>query len=118
MSLLLGHPRSCTCPGLPFVQGDSLGKNTEWVAMHPPKGFSDPGVKLGSLLHFLHWETGSLPLAYIQEAHNILPQYPYFKRNIVICKLRYSGLFIVLLCSALFFLCSQNMHNIIFFLLL
>ena len=42
---------------------DSPGKNTEWVAISFSRGSSWPRDQTPHLLHLLHWQAGSLPLA-------------------------------------------------------
>ena len=54
-------PMDCSL-SVSFVHGTLQARILEWAATPPPGDLSDPGLK-PHLLHLLHWQTGSLPLA-------------------------------------------------------
>ena len=67
LSPTLCDPMDCSLPGS-SVHGNLLARILEWVAISLPKEYSQPkdpltqGLYL-SLLHLLHWQVNSLPLA-------------------------------------------------------
>ena len=59
--LTLGDPMDCSPPGS-SVHGILQAIILEWVAMPSQEIFPTQGLNL-HLLHLLHWQAGSLPLA-------------------------------------------------------
>ena len=59
--LTLCHPMDCSPPGL-SVYGILQAGILEWVAMPSSRGSSGPRDQT-CVLHLLHWQSGSLPLA-------------------------------------------------------
>ena len=63
------NPMDCSPPGS-SVHGILQARILEWVAMPSSRASFQPGIKL-CLLHLLHWQVGSIPLA-TQEVHLII----------------------------------------------
>ena len=60
-SLTLCDPMDCSPPGS-SVHRILQARTLEWVAFPPPRGLPNPGIE-PNLLHLVHWQAGSLPLA-------------------------------------------------------
>ena len=58
----LCNPIDGSPPGSP-IPGILQARTLEWVAMPSSRGSSLPRDQTGNLLHLLHWQAGSLPLA-------------------------------------------------------
>ena len=80
----LCYPLDCSLPGS-SVHGILQARILEWVACLPPRG---PG---GGLLHLLHWQAGSLPLAppgkpdLFCPGGELFPSYLFVMFNNVLC---------------------------------
>ena len=73
----LCDPMDCSPPG------SSVSRILEWVAMPSSRGFSWPRDRTHISYIYLHWETGSLPLASAGKPHFafFVPPYKYFHTN-------------------------------------
>ena len=56
------YPMDCNRPGS-SVHGILQARILEWLLCPAPGDLPDPGTKPASLICFLHWQAGSLPLA-------------------------------------------------------
>ena len=65
--LTLRDPMDCSLPGS-FVHGNSLSKNTGAGCHALLQGIFPTQVSNPTILHLLHWQAGSLPLASPGEA--------------------------------------------------
>ena len=61
LSLTLCDPMDCRPPGS-SVHRILQARTLEWVAFPPPGGLPNLGIE-PNLLHLVHWQAGSLPLA-------------------------------------------------------